>query len=166
VPGLIYAKTGDKPGRKNISTGIKEQSRHVSITKRRSGASIKPVMIAMRKELLKYKLPVCFLVIIFFSTSLFAHTINYSLEKEPTETVLLYYLKLGFSHIIPSGMDHILFVSALCLLSNKIKTILWQPLHFTVAHSVTLALSMKNIIVVPSCYYRTDHRDVYNFCSN
>ena len=107
-------------------------------------------MIAMRKELLKYKLPVCFLVIIFFSTPLFAHTINYSLEKEPTETVLYYYLKLGFSHIIPSGMDHILFVSALCLLSNKIKTILWQATAFTVAHSVTLALSMKNIIVVPS----------------
>jgi hypothetical protein len=35
-------------------------------------------------------------------------------------------------------------------LSNKIKTILWQATAFTVAHSVTLALSMKNIIVVPS----------------
>jgi len=43
-----------------------------------------------------------------------------------------------------------LFVSALCLLSNKIKTILWQATAFTVAHSVTLALSMKNIIVVSS----------------
>jgi HupE / UreJ protein len=41
-------------------------------------------------------------------------------------------------------------VCALCLLSNKIKTILWQATAFTVAHSVTLALSMKNIIVVPS----------------
>jgi hypothetical protein len=61
-----------------------------------------------------------------------------------------YYLKLGFHHIIPAGLDHILFVSALCLLSTKIKTILWQATAFTVAHSVTLALSMKNIIVVPS----------------
>jgi len=43
-----------------------------------------------------------------------------------------------------------LFVSALCLLSTQIKTILWQATALTIAHSVTLALSMKNIIVVPS----------------
>jgi hypothetical protein len=35
------------------------------------------------------------------------------------------------------------------LLSNRIKTILWQASAFTVAHSITLALSMKNIIVAP-----------------
>jgi hypothetical protein len=104
----------------------------------------------MRKDLLKYKFAFCLLLsCCFFSPSLFAHTINYSLEKAPAQTVLLYYLQLGFHHIIPGGLDHILFVSALCLLSNKIKTILWQATAFTVAHSVTLALSMKNIIVVP-----------------
>src|SRR5204863_8207872 len=42
------------------------------------------------------------------------------------------------------------FVYALCVLSTRIKTILWQATAFTVAHSVTLGLSMKNIIVVPS----------------
>jgi hypothetical protein len=89
------------------------------------------------------------MIALFFSSPLFAHTINYSLEKEPPGTILFYYLKLGFHHIIPGGLDHILFVCALCLLSNKIKTILWQATAFTVAHSVTLALSMKNIIVVP-----------------
>jgi len=105
----------------------------------------------MRKELLKYKIVFLLLSLnLFLSSPLFAHTINYALEKSPTEAVLLYYLKLGFHHIIPGGLDHILFVSALCLLSNKIKTILWQATAFTVAHSVTLALSMKNIIVVPS----------------
>jgi hypothetical protein len=105
----------------------------------------------MRKVLLKYKL-VCSLLpfTLFLSRPLFAHTINYSLEKEPAGTVLFYYLKLGFHHIIPGGVDHILFVSALCLLNNQIKTILWQATAFTVAHSLTLALSMKNIIVVPS----------------
>jgi hypothetical protein len=36
------------------------------------------------------------------------------------------------------------------LLSNKIKVILWQATAFTVAHSITLALSMKSIIVAPS----------------
>jgi hypothetical protein len=105
----------------------------------------------MKTELQKYK-PVIFLLIagLFLSAPLFAHTINYSLEKEPAGLVVVYYLKLGFHHIIPGGLDHILFVSALCLLSTKIKTILWQATAFTVAHSVTLALSMKNIIVVPS----------------
>ncbi len=84
------------------------------------------------------------------TTHLFAHTINYALEKAPTQDVVWYYLKLGFTHIIPVGFDHILFVAGLCLLSNKIKVILWQATAFTVAHSITLALSMKSIIVAPS----------------
>jgi hypothetical protein len=103
----------------------------------------------MKEKLYKFKI-VPFLLVSLLPTRLLAHTVNYSLETAPTEAVLLYYLKLGYHHIIPAGMDHILFVSALCLLSNKIKTILWQATAFTVAHSVTLALSMKNIIVVPS----------------
>lgn len=84
------------------------------------------------------------------SQPLFAHTINYALEKAPLDHVIWYYLKLGVSHIIPAGSDHILFVVGLCLLSTKIKTILWQATAFTVAHSITLALSMKSIIIAPS----------------
>jgi len=83
------------------------------------------------------------------SDSLFAHTINYALEKAPVHEVVGYYLKLGFQHIIPNGFDHMLFVAGLCLLGTKVKTILWQATAFTVAHSITLALSMKNIIVAP-----------------
>jgi len=86
------------------------------------------------------------LFIPFFS---FAHTINYSLEQAPAKDVVWYYLKLGFQHIIPSGPDHILFVISLCLLSTKISTIIWQASAFTIAHTITLALSMKNIIVAP-----------------
>ena len=82
-------------------------------------------------------------------TNLFAHTINYQLELAPTQDVVLFYLKLGFQHIVPNGFDHILFVVGLCLLSTKIKTILWQATAFTVAHSITLALSMKGLIVTP-----------------
>ncbi len=90
------------------------------------------------------------LLLLLPSTAIYAHTINYSLEKAPTEHVILFYLKLGFTHIIPQGLDHILFVIGLCLLSNKVKVILWQATAFTLAHSITLALSMKNIIVAPS----------------
>jgi len=88
-------------------------------------------------------------VLLLLSTQVFAHTINYALEKAPAGEVVWYYLKLGFAHIVPSGLDHILFVAGLCLLSTKIKTIIWQATAFTVAHSITLALSMKNIMVAP-----------------
>jgi hypothetical protein len=89
------------------------------------------------------------IVILFLPSFLFAHTINYTLEKAPAGDVIWYYMKLGFQHIIPRGPDHILFVISLCLLSTKISTILWQASAFTVAHTITLALSMKNIIVAP-----------------
>lgn len=90
------------------------------------------------------------LLILFLSLNTSAHTINYSLEKAPTQNVIWYYLQLGFSHIIPEGLDHILFVAGLCLLSTRVKAIFWQATAFTVAHSITLALSMKSIIVAPS----------------
>lgn len=89
-------------------------------------------------------------ILILLSVSAFAHTINYSLEKAPNKDVIWFYLKLGYTHILPQGFDHILFVVGLCLLSNKVKVILWQATAFTVAHSITLAMSMKNIIVAPS----------------
>lgn len=89
-------------------------------------------------------------ILLVIATPGFAHTINYALEKAPTDDVIWFYLKLGYSHILPEGFDHILFVVGLCLLSNKVKVILWQATAFTVAHSITLALSMKNIIVAPN----------------
>ena len=89
------------------------------------------------------------LVLVLLASQSFAHTINYALEKAPVQDVVLFYLKLGFTHIIPTGVDRISFVMGLCLLSTNIKTILWQATAFTFAHSVTLALSMKNIIMAP-----------------
>ena len=92
----------------------------------------------------------CLSLLLLISVVVWGHTINYALEKAPTGNVIWYYLKLGYRHILPEGFDHILFVVGLCLLSNKIKVIFWQATAFTVAHSITLALSMKNIIVAPS----------------
>lgn len=90
------------------------------------------------------------MVVLFAGQQLSAHSINYALEDAPTKDVVWFYTKLGFTHIIPQGFDHILFVAGLCLLSTKIKPMLWQATAFTVAHSITLALSMKNVFVVPS----------------
>jgi len=92
----------------------------------------------------------CFLLLLAAANSVFAHSINYALEKAPTGDVVWFYIKSGITHIIPLGLDHILFVAGLCLLSTRFKTILWQATAFTVAHSITLALSMKDIVTLPS----------------
>ena len=89
------------------------------------------------------------ITLLFLVQLIFAHSINYALQNAPVNEVVWFYFVLGFKHIIPSGVDHILFVVSLCLLSTNIKTIFWQATAFTVAHSITLALSMKNIIVAP-----------------
>jgi len=60
------------------------------------------------------------------------------------------YLVLGFEHILPKGLDHILFVVGLFLLSTRLRPLLWQVTAFTVAHSVTLALSMLGVVELPS----------------
>jgi hypothetical protein len=90
------------------------------------------------------------LLLLSIATKVSAHTINYALANAPVQHVVGYYLKLGFQHIIPEGFDHILFVIGLCLISTNIKTILWQATAFTVAHTITLALSMKGTIAVPA----------------
>jgi len=77
------------------------------------------------------------------------HNINYALENAPAHNVMWFYTLLGIKHIIPYGFDHILFIIGICLLGTEVKTILSQATAFTVAHSITLALSMKNIIVMP-----------------
>ncbi len=89
-------------------------------------------------------------VLVFAGSAVSAHTINYKLEKAPVNDVVWFYLNLGYHHILPEGVDHILFVVGLCLLSTNVKTILWQATAFTVAHSITLGLSMKGLIVAPS----------------
>lgn len=56
------------------------------------------------------------------------------------------YTLLGFSHILPKGLDHILFVFGLFLLSARWKPLLIQVTSFTVAHTITLGLSIYGII--------------------
>jgi hydrogenase/urease accessory protein HupE len=59
------------------------------------------------------------------------------------------YLTLGFTHIVPHGLDHMLFVLGLYLLSGRARSVLWQVSAFTVAHSITLGLSMYGLVTVP-----------------
>ena len=56
-------------------------------------------------------------------------------------STFLSYLKQGFEHILPDGLDHILFVLGLFLLCRAWKPILIQVTIFTAAHTITLALA-------------------------
>jgi hypothetical protein len=58
------------------------------------------------------------------------------------------YLVVGFEHIVPKGLDHILFVVGLFLLSPRLKPLLWQVTSFTLAHSVTLALGTLGVLEI------------------
>jgi hydrogenase/urease accessory protein HupE len=60
------------------------------------------------------------------------------------------YVKLGFEHILPKGLDHILFVLGLFLLSVRFKPLLAQVTAFTVAHSITLGLAVFGVVSLPS----------------
>ncbi|MDU8926941.1 HupE/UreJ family protein [Alisedimentitalea sp. MJ-SS2] len=59
------------------------------------------------------------------------------------------YVPIGFDHILPKGMDHILFVLGLFLLAARLRPLLWQVTAFTAAHTVTLALGALGWVVVP-----------------
>jgi len=63
--------------------------------------------------------------------------------------VLIDYTVLGFTHIVPKGLDHILFVLGLFLLSTRMAPLLIQVTAFTVAHTLTLALSVYGVVSLP-----------------
>jgi hydrogenase/urease accessory protein HupE len=70
---------------------------------------------------------------------------------EPTkESSLGGWIVAGFEHILPKGLDHILFILGLFLLQPKFKPLLWQSCAFTVAHSITLALAILGILTAPA----------------
>ena len=59
------------------------------------------------------------------------------------------YVALGFTHIVPHGLDHVLFVLGIYLLSRRARSVLLQASAFTVAHSITLGLSLYDVISLP-----------------
>lgn len=64
-------------------------------------------------------------------------------------TVVITYVTLGVEHIL-MGFDHLLFVLCLVLLIGDKKKLLLTITSFTVAHSITLALSTLGWFVLPS----------------
>ncbi|WP_238475542.1 HupE/UreJ family protein [Rhodophyticola sp. CCM32] len=68
---------------------------------------------------------------------------------EDAGAVFLRYILAGFEHIIPLGLDHILFVLGLFFFSLHIRPLLYQVTAFTIAHTITLALASLGIVSIP-----------------
>ncbi|MEI9812668.1 MAG: HupE/UreJ family protein [Acidobacteriota bacterium] len=64
--------------------------------------------------------------------------------------VIRQYLALGFTHILPHGLDHMLFVLGIYLLTGRLRATLLPVTAFTIAHSVSLGLSMYGLVSAPS----------------
>ena len=56
------------------------------------------------------------------------------------------FIKAGFEHIIPQGLDHILFVLGLFFSTLKFRSLILQVTAFTFAHSITLALAALGFV--------------------
>ncbi|WP_439150112.1 HupE/UreJ family protein [Sulfitobacter sp.] len=69
--------------------------------------------------------------------------------QETAWQAFLTYIPVGFDHILPKGLDHILFVLGLFFLSTHLKPLIWQVSAFTAAHTVTLALGALGLVTVP-----------------
>jgi hypothetical protein len=64
--------------------------------------------------------------------------------------VFALYWRLGYIHILPGGMDHILFITALFFATTKLKPLVWQVSAFTVAHTLTLGAATIGFLAVPA----------------
>ncbi len=64
-------------------------------------------------------------------------------------TTFTNYTWLGFEHIIPKGMDHIVFVLGLFFFSMSLRPLLWQVTGFTIGHSISLAAGILGLVSVP-----------------
>lgn len=96
------------------------------------------------KKILFITFSVLTLLFLGFLANLSAHPID--LNNISSVDIGWTYLKMGFTHIIPLGLDHILFILGIYLLSPNFKTVLIQTTVFTIAHMITLTLSAYDII--------------------
>jgi hydrogenase/urease accessory protein HupE len=86
------------------------------------------------------------------SVSLPAHAHAPGLDKELP--ALPMYLRLGFEHIL-SGYDHLAFLLGLMLVRASLRANLLAVTSFTLAHSLSLGLSMFGVLAPPSSWVET-----------
>ena len=59
------------------------------------------------------------------------------------------FMEFGYQHILPQGMDHVLFVVALYLNARNWPSLITQVTTFTLAHTITLALACLGLVAAP-----------------
>ena len=83
------------------------------------------------------------------------------LKAMPWHQRFFVFVKSGIQHIIPKGVDHILFVLGLFFSSIVVRALFWQVTAFTLAHTITLGLAALGLVNVPCIYCRTPNCVVY-----
>ena len=71
-------------------------------------------------------------------------------RRADARSTFLSFSRQGFVHVLPLGLDHILFVLGLFFLSRKWKPIIYQVSVFTIAHTITLGLATLDLVSAPS----------------
>jgi len=62
------------------------------------------------------------------------------------------FIVLGVEHIVPKGVDHILFIIGLVVVSVRLRTLVGIVTAFTIAHSITLALAAFDVVRIPIAF--------------
>lgn len=69
-------------------------------------------------------------------------------KGESSWQIVQTYTWLGITHIL-LGFDHLLFVFALLIIVKNMRRLLWTLTAFTLAHSLTMAISTLDIVHIP-----------------
>ncbi|MBL8875897.1 MAG: HupE/UreJ family protein [Phycisphaerae bacterium] len=70
-------------------------------------------------------------------------------EEQQVAHGFVSFIRMGIEHIVPHGLDHMLFILGLYLASPGLRSLLILVTTFTLAHSVTLALAATGMVVAP-----------------
>ncbi len=70
------------------------------------------------------------------------------IEAMPLQKKFLIFTKSGFEHIVPKGLDHILFMLGLFFSCLYFRSLLFQVTAFTIAHSITLILASQGYVQI------------------
>ena len=70
-------------------------------------------------------------------------------QPAPLTSVIGKYVHSGIIHIIPAGLDHILFVLGLLAFGLSGRGLVFQVSLFTVAHTMTLAAASLGLVTIP-----------------
>ena len=70
------------------------------------------------------------------------------IKKQSIFQIIKNYMIIGFKHIVPLGLDHILFILGIYLVIYSFKDLFVRISIFTLAHTFSFALSSLSIIII------------------